>query len=143
MEFKMDVKITYGIDENPCAKEIRQRVFVQEQGFENEFDEIDKIAWHIVIFSDKEAVATARLYQEDHGFHIGRVAVLKEYRGRGFGEMAVLELEKKAKELNVKEISLSAQMTAKGFYEKMGYKSLEDLHYDEFCPHVTMTKLLV
>lgn len=137
----VNVKITYGIDVNPFAKEIRQRVFVNEQGFENEFDEIDEKAWHIVVFLGEIPVATARLYQQNEDFHIGRVAVLKEHRGKKLGETAVLMLEKKAKELGISQISLSAQVTAKGFYEKMGYKSLEDLHYDEFCPHVTMTKL--
>ncbi len=138
----VNVKITYGIDRNPFAKEIRQRVFVNEQGFENEFDEIDEKAWHIVVFLGEIPVATARLYQQNEDFHIGRVAVLKKHRGKKLGETAVLMLEKKAKELGISQISLSAQVTAKGFYEKMGYKSLEDLHYDEFCPHVTMTKLL-
>lgn len=136
----MNVKITYGIDENPCAKEIRQRVFVQEQGFENEFDQIDNYAYHITLFDGGKCVATARLYEENGEYHIGRVAVLKEYRGKKLGERVVFELENKAKEIGVKMISLSAQVSAQGFYEKLGYKSLGDLHYDEFCPHVTMTK---
>ena len=32
------------------AKEIRLEVFVKEQGFEEEFDDIDKTAAHIVLF---------------------------------------------------------------------------------------------
>ena len=34
------------------AKDIRIKVFMKEQGFENEFDEIDNLCHHIVAFDD-------------------------------------------------------------------------------------------
>lgn len=136
------ILLTKGIKDNPCSINIRQTVFVEEQGFVDEFDEIDDVAWHAVLFVDDVAVATARAYDSENGWHIGRVAVLKEYRKQGLGEEIMEAVEKKAYELGAKEISLSAQMQAKGFYEKIGYLSLDDLHYDQHCPHVTMIKKL-
>lgn len=41
-----------------------------------------------------------------------------------------------------KPVALSAQLRASGFYEKQGYKKHGDEYYDEYCPHVLMTKAL-
>lgn len=138
----MDVKITYGLEDNRLAKEIRQKVFVEEQGFENEFDEIDDRSYHIVLSLKGVGVATARLYEENGSFHIGRVAVVKEYRKQNLGEAVMGYAESKAKELGAKEIALSAQVTASGFYEKNGYKPFGEVYLDEFCPHIAMKKSL-
>ena len=136
------VKIALGLDNVPKASDVRQKVFVEEQGFVNEFDDIDKNAFHIVIFNVDTPVATGRLFEDENGWHIGRVAVLPEYRGHKLGERVMLGLEQKAMEIGVKSITLSAQVQASGFYEKLGYISLGDLHYDEHCPHVTMKKII-
>lgn len=49
------------------AKHIRITVFVNEQGFSNELDEIDNTAIHALLFKDGQAVATARMYTKDNG----------------------------------------------------------------------------
>lgn len=134
------VKTAKGIDVLPEAKAIRTKVFVEEQGFVNEFDDIDDVAYHAVIFDDNEPVATGRLFSDENGWHIGRVAVLKQFRKQGLGEKIIYELEKCAKKIGADEINLSAQVQAEGFYTKLGYENLGDLHMDEHCPHVTMIK---
>ncbi len=133
-------KITKGLNENLAAKDIRTEVFMQEQGFKNEFDDIDTTAFHVVIYDDDKGVATGRLYQDELGWHIGRVAVLSQYRGKSVGAKVITALENHAANNGISVISLSAQQTAVGFYEKLGYENLNDLHYDEHCPHVTMRK---
>ena len=42
----------------------------------------------------------------------------------------------------VREIELSAQCRAAGFYEKLGFIFTGETHMDEYCPHVTMIKTL-
>ena len=37
------------------ARIIRQEVFVEEQGFHHEFDEIDSRAWHLVLYENGQA----------------------------------------------------------------------------------------
>ena len=37
---------------------IRKAVFVEEQGFENEFDDIDSYANHLVLFDNDKPIAT-------------------------------------------------------------------------------------
>lgn len=47
------------------AVEIRQKVFVDEQGFQNEFDDIDLIAVHFVLFDDLDVpIATCRVFKD-------------------------------------------------------------------------------
>lgn len=64
------------------AKDIRIKVFMKEQGFENEFDDIDQISSHIVVFDETKPVGTCRFFKENNHYTIGRVAVLKEYRNQ-------------------------------------------------------------
>ena len=62
----------------PEAAAIRQAVFVEEQGFQEEFDAIDRHALHLLLFADGRPVGTLRAFTEDGGtrWHIGRVAVI-------------------------------------------------------------------
>lgn len=134
------VKISKGLKDVPEAMYIRQTVFVDEQGFIDEFDDVDDTAYHVVIFRGEKAVATGRLFFDGESWHIGRVAVMADCRGQNMGERVMTALENYGREIGVSEITLSAQMQAKGFYEKVGYENLGELHYDQDCPHVTMKK---
>ena len=124
------------------AKEIRIRVFVNEQGFKNEFDEIDSTATHIICYIDNTAVATGRLFldEESNEYHIGRIAVDKPYRGKGIGGKILKYAESLVKEMGGKTLSLSAQERASQFYEKQGYCKKGEPYLDEYCPHIFMTK---
>lgn len=126
------------------ARKIREQVFVEEQGFENEFDELDAQVPHAVLFMDGQAVATGRLLpgEQQGEFVIGRVAVLQEYRGRHLGEQIMLALEEEARRAGGKKISLSAQCRASGFYQTLGYVERGAVYLDEFCPHILMEKVL-
>ena len=126
------------------AESIRREVFIKEQGFNDEFDETDKRCIHVVLFIDGEAAGTARLFTEDGGrsYHIGRMAVLKKYRGQGAGSEIMNAVCKKASELGAERCELSAQCRARGFYEKLGFKAGGEIYLDEGCPHIHMEKML-
>lgn len=130
----------------PECKKIREEVFIKEQKFENEFDEIDETAYHLVLFQNNLPVATGRMYpstEDSAAYILGRIAVLKEYRKCHLGKEVLTILENKAKNLGAEKTVLSAQMQAKGFYEKNGYKKFGEVYYDEYCPHIHMEKILV
>lgn len=126
------------------AKMIRTKVFMEEQGFENEFDENDSVSIHIVLFDSSNPVATCRIYhsEERQCYVIGRIAVLKGYRGRDVGSKLVNVAEKEILNRNGDIAELSAQVRAAAFYEKNGYFSLGNIYVDEGCPHVWMRKEL-
>ena len=58
------------------AQDIRIEVFMKEQGFKNEFDEIDTISHHIVVYDEGKPIGTCRFFKENNHYTIGRVAVL-------------------------------------------------------------------
>lgn len=123
------------------AKFIRICVFVDEQGFKEEFDDIDNYAKHIVLYNNKKPAAVGRFYTDDgKTYHIGRIAVMKEYRNCGYGKILMDIALNEITKIGGKRIELSAQMQAKEFYEKCGYQSVGKIYYDEHCPHILMKK---
>ena len=121
---------------------VRQEVFVEEQGFIREFDDTDKTAYHLLGTADGAPVATARLFQQNGQWTVGRICVRKPFRGKGLGRVLLTEVEHKARELGASYLYLDAQVRAEGFYKKLGYCSTGEKHLDEGCPHVGMRKAL-
>lgn len=136
------VKIVQGIENTTITKDIRVSVFVNEQGFSDEFDDIDETAWHIEVWENDQPVAVGRMYETDRlGIYtIGRIAVIKEWRQKNIGKTVMDALQNHAKHLGANAIELSAQCTAVGFYEKLGYIQVGDVYMDQFCPHIKMVK---
>lgn len=126
------------------AAMIRQKVFVEEQKFHNEFDETDENCYHLVLYVNGQAAGCARMYSGEIAgvYKLGRIAVLPEYRGEHLGSALMTQLEQKALELGGSRTMLDAQVRAQGFYESNGYSVCGELHYDEYCPHVMMEKYL-
>lgn len=134
--------LSKGLCNSPDARDIRQSVFVEEQGFEYEFDDIDETAFHLVLYDENDKpCATGRLFfYDDSCMKIGRIAVMKEYRGQSLGSNVIGILEEKACEFDAHHIELSAQIQAKGFYKKLGYTETGEIYKEEFCPHIKMVK---
>lgn len=138
----MEVKIFDSITQD--ARCIRETVFIKEQGFEREYDEIDLVAKHIVIYDDNVAVGTCRVFwcEEENSYHVGRIAVLKEHRGKSLGKLLMNEAEKLTKSLGGKTLKLGGQVRAAGFYDKLGYERYGDEYLDEGYPHIPFVKYL-
>lgn len=128
----------------PEARFIREEVFVKEQGFRNEFDEIDGNAWHVVFYEGDVPAGTCRFYrgEREEEYIAGRIAVLKAYRGRNLGTRIMETLEEIISSRGGKKIILSAQVRAQGFYEKNGYLAWGEPYPDEYCQHIHMEKEL-
>ena len=62
------------------AKQIRIAVFMQEQGFTEEFDIIDEVATHFVLFDGPIPVATCRIWLDGDGYHVGRFVELLQQK---------------------------------------------------------------
>lgn len=126
-----------------AAKRVREEVFMKEQGFADEFDEIDGYASHVVFYDGERPVAVCRYYltdQELGEYTAGRIAVIKEYRGKHIGEYIMQVLEQLAGSEQGRVISLSAQAGARKFYEKSGYEAVGEYYFDEHCEHILMKK---
>ncbi len=137
----MTVKVYDKLPEE--AKAIRIEVFVDEQGFTEEFDSADFTAIHLVGFIDDKAVATSRIIKNsDTDYMIGRIAVLKSHRKSGLGAKIVYSAENVIKERGGSIALIHAQMQAVPFYEKIGYTLTGETDVEEGCPHAMMSKKL-
>ncbi len=138
---KVRAEISDTLNEDAAA--VRRAVFMDEQGFENEFDETDGISKHIVLYDGDIPAAVCRVYTAADGCgHIGRIAVIKPYRGKGLGNRILSEAEKLIANMGMETSVLSAQERASGFYTANGYEKFGDIYYDEYCPHIKMKKKL-
>ena len=102
-----------------CA--VRTAVFVHEQAVapEEEWDILDAQCLHFVARDRTgNAVGTARLLPDGH---IGRMAVLKAYRGQGIGDALLLAAIEAGKKAGHRQLALNAQLTALNFYARHGF----------------------
>ena len=120
---------------------IRTKVFIEEQQVAPDFewDEIDTTAVHLLAMSENLPIACLRIikYQK-----IGRMAVLKEYRAMGLGMALLLEAIKICKKQGTKNIYLTAQTHAIGFYKQAGFKEISGVYQDANIPHVDMQLII-
>jgi len=119
------------------AKRIRVTVFVEEQGVpaELEMDENDAASLHALAYADGRAIGTGRLLPDGH---IGRMAVLKEWRGRGAGRSLLRRLIDAARQRGHREVALSAQVHALEFYRAEGFEPEGAIYEEAGIPHQAM-----
>jgi Predicted acyltransferase len=117
---------------------IREAVFIREQGIppELEWDEFDVNCIH-ALASDSVAnpVGTARLLLDGS---IGRMAVLREYRGKRVGTALMHWLLREAESRQMQHVSLNAQVQAIEFYKKFGFQVTGKAFLDAEISHVRM-----
>ena len=117
---------------------VRNAVFVDEQGVpaEMEHDRNDVLAIHLLATVDGSTpVATARLLPDGH---IGRMAVLKNWRGQGIGTAMLRALIGIARQKGQDSVFLHAQCRAEGFYARMGFRGEGDVFDDAGIEHRRM-----
>ena len=122
---------------------IRQVVFSKEQNIDPniEFDDDDKIALHGLVYlslNEKVPVATGRIVYDGDQCKIGRVAVLKEYRGKRYGDFLVRMLLNRAFSSGVELVYCHAQVSTVAFYEKIGFKIVGEEFIEAGIRHLKM-----
>ena len=118
---------------------IRTAVFIREQQVpeELEWDQFDAISVHaLVVNSAGQPVGTARLLPDGH---IGRMAVLKEWRGQGLGSALLTKLLQVLVKRHQFQVQLHAQTSAIPFYKKFGFEIAGEEFIEAGIPHVKMT----
>lgn len=121
---------------------IREAVFVVEQGVpvELELDGLDPACHHVLAFDPQDrAIGTARMQRCGH---IGRIAVVLEWRKRGIGSRLLSALTEVARREGLESVDLDAQVHAIGFYEKHGFRPRGDVYLDAGIPHRNMVSRL-
>lgn len=161
----MDIQIKTGCFEDAAL--VRRAVFVDEQGYEIEFDQIDEASSciHVTLYVDGQLAGCSRVFPEeleyaadaeapvppacdlDEGvaagetYVMGRVAVLPAMRRRGLASAIVEASDTCACDAGAKLIKLHAQEYVLPLYAKAGYAQIAPVDYeDEGQPHAWMAK---
>lgn len=120
-------------------RKIRQAVFVVEQGIDPrlEWDELDNSAsFALAIHHTEGVIGTARFFPDGK---IGRMAVLKEWRGQGIGSAILEEIINYTRQSGLTSLHLSAQQSAIPFYTKNGFSPVGDSYHEAGILHQEMT----
>ncbi len=119
---------------------IRMRVFVKEQRVpaEIEVDSDDQRAIHFLATACGKAVGTARVVQRRASAKIGRMAVVRSYRGKGIGKKLLRRAITTALAQGAQRIYLHAQVPVIGFYESLGFHSVGPVFDEAAIPHRKM-----
>lgn len=122
----------------PHARQVRDAVFIVEQNVPAalEWDDWDARCDHaLALDAQSNPVGTARLLPDGH---LGRMAVLKDWRGAGVGRALAQALLDKARERGMRRIVLHAQMYAAGFYRRLGFEEFGVEFEEVGIAHIAM-----
>jgi len=130
-------------DGGPLLRGVREAVFIREQGVpaELEWDEFDEHCRHALALSlQGEAIGSGRLLPNGH---IGRIAVLPNWRKKKVGTAIMEALLAEARGRHFKQVDVDAQVQAMAFYHGFGFREEGLSFMDAGIPHIRMTKSLL
>ncbi len=135
----ISVRVADWQKDNADLRRIREKVFIAEQAVppELEWDNEDAQAVHFLAYESDYAIGTARLLPDGQ---IGRVSVLKDWRGLNVGDALLAAVIAEAERRGLHEQRLSAQVQATPFYERHGFRVLSEEYLDAGIPHVDMLR---
>ncbi|MCE8009723.1 GNAT family N-acetyltransferase [Aestuariivita sp.] len=136
--------VTIRVSDDPeiCYR-LRASVFIDEQGFPEDRDAFDDDAVHLLAEHGDRPVGAARIVFSRDTAKIGRICLIPEARGGGLGAALVRTAMEIARDVpGVTSARLSAQVTAMGFYEKLGFVAEGPQHDDLGVPHQMMVQAL-
>jgi len=136
--------LTFGVrrahwdQDREALSRVRIEVFVNEQGVpvELEWDGADPGATHLLAFDlDQNPIGTARILPSGQ---IGRMAVLRAWRGRGVGSALLREALLLAKGPDRPTPFVHAQSSALAFYHGYGFRAQGLEFWEAGIPHRLM-----
>ena len=124
---------------------LRTDVFVVEQDCAYaELDDHDQSSFHILGFEENSLVAYARVVPPGAVYtqpSIGRVAVHKDFREKGYGRLIFEAAVSKASAVYPNQIlKIQAQCYLEDFYKNFGFKTISEPYPDFGIWHVDMLR---
>lgn len=136
--------------------DLRSSIFIDEQLVpkEEEIDDLDTLesivddkVIHFIAKENNKIIATARMFVEGNStissseethLHVGRVAVRYDARKTGVGRLLMNKCHRVAVKRGYSMLTLSAQVQALGFYERLGYQARGKIYLDAGIEHLDM-----
>ncbi|MEX0599535.1 MAG: GNAT family N-acetyltransferase [Rhodothermales bacterium] len=144
---KLDVRAVRNGKEWREVKSIRTKVFIEEQECEprQEWDEYETSSRQMIGLLGGKPVATARWrtvwHEERRVAKLERFAVLKEYRGKGYGRSLVEQVMTDARMAGRRDFLIHAQQHLEDFYRSFGFETVGEPFEEAGIPHVKMVRL--
>lgn len=125
--------------------QLRSEVFVVEQNcVYQDIDGKDKKALHVIGEFEGETVAYCRLFKSGDYFDqasIGRVIVKENFRDKKWGHDLIKEAVGAIQShFGESQITISAQLYLKKFYESHGFKQTTEEYLEDGIPHIEMKR---
>ena len=122
---------------------LRSEVFIVEQNcVYQDIDGKDEKALHLLGSFNGVIVAYARLFKSGDYFEnaaIGRVVVAQKYRNRKWGHALISASISGIQDyFGEIQITISAQLYLKGFYEQNGFIQTSEPYLEDGIPHIEM-----
>jgi predicted GNAT family N-acyltransferase len=136
------VRLASWRNDSTVLKPVREAVFILEQGIsvELEWDGLDAECIHVLAADARlRPIGTARLLPDGT---IGRMAVLKEWRRQGVGSALMERLLGEARDRQIREVTLNAQVYVTGFYRKFGFQAMGEEFMEAGIRHMRMVNRL-
>ncbi len=141
IKLAFQIRIAHWSEDQVLLKQVREIVFVHEQHVPPtlEWDGLDEGALHLLAVKrgTGEPIGTSRLLRTGQ---IGRMAVIRSWRGRGVGKALLQKLLVIVDQNSYPGLFLNAQSTALSFYAQHGFVAEGDEFMDAGIPHRRMTK---
>ena len=120
--------------------DIRKNVFIKEQNvpYDIEIDGLDPESEHFIAYLDDEPIGCARIRTDKNNAKLERIAIIKKYRGKGFGTELTKFLIDYCKRENFDEIVLHSQTYIIDFYKKLGFKTRGEIFFEADIEHIEM-----
>ena len=137
MNAEVNIDIVDWLDSKDVLRSIRKSVFIDEQRVpeELEWDGRDMECTQFLATIDSTPVASARLTPQGQ---IGRMAVVRDFRGRGIGSELLISVLRQAKLAGYTQVFLHAQENVIPFYERHGFTAEGDVFMDAGIRHRNM-----
>ncbi len=136
----LEVRLIKNKKEMQAVLKVREIVFIKEQKVPRhlDLDGLDKEARHVLVSYKNRPVGCARIRFIGKKAKLERLALLKRYRGMGFGKAITEYLISYCKKKKVKEIILHSQYYLKDFYGKLGFKPRGKTFMEAGIKHIEM-----
>lgn len=123
-----------------ACQAIRRKVFIEEQGVSEvlELDGDNPECHYYLLWDGDRAIGTLRVKPLEETAKIQRVAILKSHRGHGFGALLLQTVLKELPQDGFSRAILGSQISALGFYEKLGFEAFGPIYDDAGIPHRDM-----
>ncbi|MFT5320779.1 MAG: putative GNAT family N-acyltransferase [Pseudohongiellaceae bacterium] len=137
----ISLQIVNFLEHQAAIQLVRLTVFTDEQGVDPalDLDGQDEAASQILVLDKDKPVATGRMLTDGH---IGRIAVLAEYRKLGIGSRIIDSFISQARSDGLTKVFLGAQVSAAPFYKTLGFHRYGDDYMEANIKHTPMQLML-